>query len=226
MGSNYVIIVAGGSGTRMNTAIPKQFLLLNKKPVLMHTIESFANSTIQPQIILVLPKNQIGYWNTLCKEYNFRITLTITEGGDTRYQSVKNGLAKINGTEGIVAVHDAVRPLVTPKMIEVGFAAAKQHGSAIPAIAVNDSLRKIENNKNISVNRADYNAVQTPQCFELSLLKKAYQGDYVNTFTDDASVVEAMGEAIHLYDGDVANIKITTPHDLIIAEALMKVTHP
>lgn len=218
----YAIVVAGGSGTRVNAPVPKQFLKLDGKPVLMHTISRFAESRLGIEIILVLNKIQIEYWTELCKEHNFFIGTKIAEGGENRFESVRNGLALIEG-DGLVAVHDAVRPLVSLKTITTVFKAAEMYGNAVPAIPVSDSIRQIDSSKSIAVDRTRYCVIQTPQCFYAEALKKAYEKtEYRIHFTDDASVMEATGERIHLVDGNPDNIKITTPRDFVIAEALMK----
>ena len=217
----YAIIVAGGSGTRMNSPVPKQFLKLNGLPVLMHTINKFSDLNLGIEIIVVLPNQLIPEWQELCKEFNFNTIVKITEGGETRFSSVKNGLALIK-EEGIVAVHDAVRPLVNQKTILAAFRDAEMYGNAVPAIPLNDSIRQIESAKSIAVDRARYCIIQTPQCFTTVIIKKAYLKEYKFNFTDDATVVEATGEKIHLIDGTSDNIKITTPQDLAVAEALMK----
>lgn len=218
----YTIIVAGGMGTRMNSLIPKQFMKLNGKPVLMHTIEKFAESGTNPEIIVALPVDQIENWKALCVDNKFAINHIVVEGGETRYHSVKNCLEKIT-EEGLVAVHDAVRPLVSSKTIMSAYKAAEMYGNAVPAIPLNDSIRKIESGQNIAVDRSRYCIIQTPQCFTVSLIKKAYKKEYKNTFTDDASVVETLGEQIRLIDGSPDNIKITNPRDIAIAEAILKI---
>jgi len=218
----YAIIVAGGNGTRANTPIPKQFMNLDGKPVIMHTISKFAEAGINIEIILVLNKDHQNYWQELCKEHNFTIEIKIAEGGENRFESVKNGLAMISD-EGIVAIHDAARPLVSTKTIITSYKAAEMYGNAVPAIPLTDSIRQIDSSKSIAVDRTRYCVIQTPQCFLASILKKAYSSaEYKIHFTDDASVVEASGEKIHLVDGNPDNIKITTPRDFILAEALMK----
>ncbi len=217
----YAIIVAGGYGNRMGAAIPKQFMKLDGRPVLMHSIARFAEVNNGIEIILVLPKDQAENWKELCREHSFNVATKIVEGGETRYQSVKNGLALIEG-EGVVAVHDGVRPLVSTKTILNAFRDAEMYGNAVPAIPMTDSIRQIDSSKNVSVDRSRFCIIQTPQAFLVSKLKKAYNKEYKFTFTDDASVVEAIGEKIHLIDGNTDNIKITTPRDLVIAEALLK----
>ena len=218
----YVIIVAGGNGTRMNSAIPKQFMKLDGKPVLMHTISKFNECGLETEIIVALPAQQIENWNQLCQEYKFNLPIKIVEGGDTRYDSVKSALQLIT-EQGLVAVHDAVRPLVSTKTILAVFRNAEMYGNAVPAIPLNDSIRKIESGKNMAVDRSRYCIIQTPQCFTTIMLKKAYQKEYKATFTDDASIVEACGEQVHLIDGTTENIKITNPQDLILAETIMKI---
>lgn len=188
----YVIIVAGGNGTRMNSAVPKQFMKLDGKPVLMHTINKFSECGLDPEIIVALPSSQIDNWNQLCLEYKFSTTIKIAEGGETRYESVKNALQLIV-EPGLVAVHDAVRPLVSTKTILAVFRDAEMYGNAVPAIPLNDSIRKIESGKSMAVDRSRYCIIQTPQCFKSNILKKAYQKEYKATFTDDASIVEACG---------------------------------
>lgn len=219
----YAIIVAGGSGTRANTPVPKQFMKLDGKPVIMHTITKFAEAGLNIEIIVVLNKILIPQWQELCKEHNFNTEVKIVEGGENRFESVKNGLTLITDEEGIVAVHDAARPLVSAKTIVTSYKAAEMYGNAIPAIPLTDSIRQIDSTKSIALDRTRYCIIQTPQCFLASILKKAYSiAEYKIHFTDDASVVEASGEKIHLVDGNPDNIKITTPRDFVIAEALTK----
>ncbi|MCC6690603.1 MAG: 2-C-methyl-D-erythritol 4-phosphate cytidylyltransferase [Bacteroidia bacterium] len=217
----YVVIVAGGIGTRMNSTIPKQFMKLNGKPVLMHTITKFFDCGLNPEIIIALPPSQSENWQQLCTEHKFTTPVKITEGGETRYDSVKKALQLIV-EPGLVAIHDAVRPLVNTKTILAAFRDAEMYGNAVPAVPLNDSIRKIESGKSMAVDRSRYCVIQTPQCFRTEKLKKAYQKEYKTTFTDDASIVEASGEQIHLIDGTPENIKITNPQDLIVAEAIIK----
>jgi 2-C-methyl-D-erythritol 4-phosphate cytidylyltransferase len=205
----------------MHSAVPKQFLKLNGLPVLMHAIGKFDGLKQNIHVIIVLPKEIIPGWQDLCREFNFITPVQIAEGGETRFHSVKNGLALIK-EEGLVAVHDAVRPLVNPKTIVAAYKDAEMYGSAVPAVPLNDSIRQIESTKSIAVDRAKFCIIQTPQCFRSEILRKAYLKEYKFSFTDDASVVEANGEKIHLIDGSPDNIKITTPQDLVIAEALLK----
>ncbi len=217
----YAIIVAGGTGERMGQHTPKQFLKLAGKPILMHTIEKFYQTYPELKIILALPENQFDFWEELCFKYRFiNIPHEVVAGGKTRFHSVLNALKLVN-EEGIVAVHDGVRPLVSQDTIVNCFKTAQQHGNAIPVVDVVDSLRYVNKTENKAVKRACYKIVQTPQCFQSTLLKKAYQQPFLDEFTDDASVVEATGEKIHLVQGNKENIKITSPEDLTVAEAFL-----
>lgn len=204
----------------MNTPIPKQFLELHGKPVLMHSIEIFAKAIPEINIILVLPLPYRKEWETLCKKHNFIIPFQLTEGGETRFHSVKNGLALVP-ENAVVGIHDAARPLVNIQTIINAFKTAEQKGNASPAIQINESIREVKNNNNKAIDRSTIFIIQTPQCFQSNLIKKAFLQEYRHSFTDDASVLEAMGEKINLIDGNRENIKITTPLDLIIAEAIM-----
>lgn len=215
-----VIIVAGGKGNRMNSEIPKQFLLLKKLPILCRTIQKFYDFDAKTSIVLVLPKNQFGSWRTLCTEYNFKIPHQLVKGGKTRFESVKNGLALIKDDE-LIAIHDGVRPLVSLSVIKNCFKKAKESGSAIPVISINESLRSLTNDGSKIINRKEILIVQTPQVFNSTELKKAYQQEYQDSFTDDASVFEAFGKNVALVDGNRENIKITQPLDLKIAEVLV-----
>lgn len=215
-----VIIVAGGSGSRMKSDLPKQFLKLSDKPILMHTIERFYNFHPSIQIILVLPKDQIAFWKTLCHEQDFTIKHTITFGGESRFHSVKNGLALLN-KECLIAIHDGVRPLVSNETLKNCFHMAHEFHSAIPVTDAIESIRKIDKDTSYAVDRQLYKIVQTPQVFLLSKLKEAYTYPYKDTFTDDASVFENAGFPIHLAQGNRENIKITTPIDLIIGETIL-----
>lgn len=216
----YVIIVAGGSGTRMNTDTPKQFINLNGKPILMHTIEKF-HCSIQPlDIILVLSTQYNDQWKQLCETHSFTIPHQLVAGGETRYHSVKNGLEFVsNGC--IVGIHDAARPFASKKVIFDAYTIAEKKGNAIPAIPISDSIRFIKNKESVAVNRSNYVNIQTPQCFQSDLIKKAFLKTYQPEFTDDATVLEAFGEQINLIEGNTENIKITIPMDLIFAEALL-----
>ncbi len=218
----YVIIVGGGTGVRMKSKIPKQFLELSGKPLLMHTIEKFYTYSKDMQVILVLPEIYFLDWQQLKEEYKFKIPCLMTTGGKKRFDSVKNGLDAIKEKEGIVAIHDAVRPLVSQDLINSAFQEAEKYGNAIPAIQITESVRRIKDSSNRPVNRERLRLIQTPQTFNLKKIKEAYKQKFHRRFTDDATVYESLGEKIHLIDGNPENIKITTPRDLKIAEALIK----
>ncbi|MFD0941454.1 2-C-methyl-D-erythritol 4-phosphate cytidylyltransferase [Pedobacter boryungensis] len=219
----YAIIVGGGSGKRMQNTIAKQFLLLKNKPVLMHTLSAFYNSSFKPEIILVLHADLHQYWEELCLKYNFDIPHTLIRGGEQRFHSVRNGLIAIKG-EGIVAVHDAVRPLVSSKLIAKAYEIAEDVGNAIACIKPSDSVRRVKENSEQSkiINRDELVLIQTPQTFEISQLRKGYQQHYKAKFTDDASVVEKAGFKINLIEGERNNLKITYPEDLELANFLLK----
>jgi len=215
------LIVAGGKGVRMQTDIPKQFIEIKGKPILMHTLEAFHRYDASIQLILVLPSVQINLWRDLCEKYAFNLLHQIVIGGQTRYNSVKNGLDIIQ-IPALVAVHDGVRPFVTTETIKRCFDEAKIHGSAIPVIDLIESIRQVISTGSVSVDRSKYKLVQTPQVFDSEILKNAYKQEFSSFFTDDASVVEAFGEKINLVEGNRENIKITTGFDLELAEALFK----
>ncbi|HAQ19191.1 MAG TPA: 2-C-methyl-D-erythritol 4-phosphate cytidylyltransferase [Prolixibacteraceae bacterium] len=217
----FALIVAGGSGNRMGTEIPKQFLELCGKPVLMHTIHVFYDFDPECELILVLPESQKEYWDRLCLKHKFNLAHRIATGGETRYDSVKNGLKLIDG-EGIVFIHDGVRPLVSLETLKRCFETASNAGNAIPVLPVNESLRKQEGDKNSTVDRSLYFGVQTPQTFQSDQILKAFEQDFDPAFTDDASVAEKAGFTIHMIEGNQENIKITTPSDLVIAEAFLR----
>lgn len=217
----YAIIVAGGSGKRMQTAIAKQFLLLNNKPVMMHTLQAFYLSEVQPEIILVLAKDDHEYWKELCIKYNFDIPHILVEGGKERFHSVRNGLMTIKD-DGVVAIHDAVRPVVNPSLITKTFRETLEAGNAIPCVKPSDSVRKLLDNDSKIINRDKLVLIQTPQTFELAQLRSAYQQRFSKKFTDDASVVEAAGFPINLIEGTRNNIKVTYPEDLELASFLLK----
>ncbi|GAB2595631.1 2-C-methyl-D-erythritol 4-phosphate cytidylyltransferase [Spirosoma areae] len=222
----FAIIVAGGSGSRMKSDVPKQFLLLNGKPILQHTIERFlavqlpgsVSPSTQPssvQIILVLPARDLLLWGKLCDEHNFHPTIQSVHGGTTRFQSVRNGLNAIQATDGLVAVHDGVRPFVSAEIIQHSFVTAARTGSAVTCVPVKDSVRMIgADGTSQAVDRSQYRLVQTPQTFRLDLFRKAFQANEQPFFTDCASVMEHSGFPITLIDGSYENIKITTPEDL------------
>lgn len=218
---NHVIIVAGGKGLRMGSDLPKQFIPVADKPLLMHTICVFYEWDKAIKIILVLPESHQSYWNMLCKELGFTIPHCVVNGGETRFHSVLNGLNEVS-EEGFVAVHDGVRPFVSPEVITACFEEAVRTGAAVPVIPMIDSLRHIEGGVSHPVDRTKYFAVQTPQVFSTTLLHKAYSLPYTDLFTDDASVVEAYGESIGTVEGNRENIKITTSLDLIMAKAMLE----
>jgi 2-C-methyl-D-erythritol 4-phosphate cytidylyltransferase len=219
---DYVIIVAGGKGLRMGTDIPKQFLPIGGKPVLMRTLERFREYSQALQIILVLPKDQQDYWKELCKEYNFNVEYLLADGGQTRFHSVQHGLAFIpDDAEGVVGVHDGVRPFPSIDVIKRCYETARETKAVVPVVPVVETIRKIGITSH-TVPRNDYRLVQTPQTFDIQLLKAANQQPYKDDFTDDASVVESYGQTITLVDGNRENIKITTPFDLKIASLLVQ----
>ena len=217
----YAVIVAGGKGLRMGGDVPKQFLPIGGKPALMHTIEAFRRALDDVEIVLVLPAEQHDYWQKLCKDYKFHSPELIAKGGETRFHSVKNGLALLpNDIEAVVGVHDGVRPFVSKETIRRCFAAAAEGKAVVPVVAVVETVRQIlPDGKSVTRPRDEYRLVQTPQTFPLALLKEAYQQPFSEAFTDDASVVEALGKDIVMIEGNRENIKITTPSDLRIAES-------
>ena len=217
----YAIIVAGGKGTRINSKLPKQFIGLNGKPILLHTLEAFFNYSKDLTIVLVLPENEFGIWEAIQKEFKINRPLILQKGGDTRFQSVKNGLEKIEG-EGLVAIHDGVRPLVSTDLIGASFRLAAVHGSAIASVRLTESIRETDQDTTKAVDRSRYRLIQTPPTFDLQLIKKAYQMKEDPSLTDDASVAEHAGHKISLFEGSYENIKVTTPEDLVVAEALLK----
>lgn len=218
----YAIIVAGGNGSRMQSKTPKQFLLLSNKPVLMHTVEAFQTYSKDLSIILVLPAESISTWNKLCKKHNFTIPVTTVKGGNTRSQSVKNGLSAIKTNESLVAIHDGVRPLIRPEIINASFRLAQIHGCAVASTRLKESLRLVDKDMTKSIDRSKYRSIQTPQTFQTKLIKSAYSTlKDSDEFTDDASVAEKSGLKISLFEGSYENIKITTKEDLLFAEALL-----
>lgn len=219
--NRYVIIAAGGTGTRIGNDIPKQFLLLGGKPLLMHTIEAFANQKPEIKIFIALPGQYIQYWQELCGKFDFLVRHSSVVGGNFRGESVRYALENITEKEALVAVHDGARPFVDIKTIEKGFELALAHGAAVPVIEITDSLRMVDNGFNHPVERNNFRSVQTPQCFRLSVLLEAYSQQNLADFTDDASLVENMGHKIQLFEGNPENIKITTPFDLLVAETVV-----
>lgn len=217
----YALIVAGGKGTRIKSKIPKQFLLLNGKPVLFHTIEIFYRYSPDIKVIVVLPEDDFPTWESLCREFHFDKPVVLQKGGETRFQSVKNGLEKIEG-DGLVAIHDGVRPLVSEDIIGASFRLAAVHQTAVAAVRLKESIRMTDQDSTKAVDRSQFRLIQTPQTFDVNLIKQAYRMKEDISLTDDASVAEKAGHTISLFEGSYDNIKITTPEDLIIAEALLK----
>ena len=236
--NRFVIIVAGGKGLRMGGELPKQFIPIEGRPVLMRTLDTFHACDSSIQIILVLPRDHQEYWRELCALYSFTVPHRIADGGATRFHSVQSGLALVDAPEALVAVHDGVRPFVSHEVISRCYADAEAHGAVVPVIPVVETVRQlireeeaegearhlevIVNSKSVTVDRNAYRLVQTPQTFRATLLRRAYKQPYTDAFTDDASVVEALGEAVTLVDGNRENIKLTTPFDLIVAKALVE----
>lgn len=216
-----VIIVAGGSGSRMKSDTPKQFILLHNKPILVHTIERFFEFDSQIKIILVLPEEHVHVWEELAQEYRIEHPVDVVEGGNTRYESVQNGMSQTL-REGVIGVHDGVRPLVSTETLTRVFLTAFEKGNAIPAIPVDETIRMVDGEHNKWVNREAFRIIQTPQCFKADLIKDAYEQEYQISFTDDASVFESKGHSINLVSGNKENIKITRPEDLTLAEYLLE----
>lgn len=218
----YALVVAGGKGTRIKSSTPKQFLPLNGRPVLMHTLDAFYKYSASITVILVLPENDVQRWNALCLQYNFSRNAVVQIGGETRFQSVKKGLEKIEG-EGLVAIHDGVRPLVSRELIASSFKLAETHHAAIAAVPLKESIRIMDGDGTTqAADRSRFRLIQTPQTFRVSIIKKAYEIIEDPSLTDDASVAERAGHQISLYEGSYENIKITTAEDLIVAEALLR----
>lgn len=220
---DYIIIVAGGKGLRMGGEIPKQFMTVGGKPILMRTIQRFHEYNEALNIIVVLPHEQQEYWHGLCDKYHFDIKHTIVDGGDTRFASSQNGLAAIpDDEEGVAGIHDGVRPFVSVDVIDRCYETAREEFAAIPVMPVTDTLRYVDKQgggKNVM--RSDYRIVQTPQVFDIGLLKQAFAQPYQESFTDDASVVESLGCSVNMVEGNRENIKLTTPFDLKIAESII-----
>jgi len=216
----YAVILAGGSGLRMGYPMPKQFIELAGKPVLIHTLENFFSFDTQIDIVLVLPSDYADLWQQLCKKHNCKIPHRIAIGGKERFHSVQNGLELIK-TDGIVFIHDAVRPLVSHQTLLRCFDTAHLTGNALPVISVSESVRFVENETSQPVDRSRIMLVQTPQTFRVNLINEAYRQPFEEKFTDDASVLENAGYTIHLTEGNRENIKITWPSDLIWAESIL-----
>lgn len=222
MQKQYVIIVAGGVGSRMKSDIPKQFLEIGGKAIIVKTIDCFLNYNPDIRIIISVHQDFKTYLSELLQKSGLnKANIQIALGGDTRFASVKNGLDLVDAAESIVGIHDAARPLVSVETIKKCYEVAAEKGNAIPCVSVNESMRKVNETTNTFVNRSEYKIIQTPQCFLSSKIKSAFQQDYSPSFTDDATVLEAMGEKINLVEGNEENIKITAPYDLIIANALV-----
>lgn len=217
----YAIIVAGGKGLRMGGELPKQFIPIEGRPVLMRTLDTFHACDESIQIILVLPRDHQDYWRELCAQYQFAVPHRIADGGATRFHSVQSGLSLVDAPEALVAVHDGVRPFVSHEVISRCYAEAEARGAVVPVIPVVETVRQLTGRGSVTVDRNAYQLVQTPQTFRATLLRRAYEQPYTDAFTDDASVVEALGEAVTLVDGNRENIKLTTPFDLIVAKALV-----
>lgn len=215
------IIVAGGSGKRMGAAVPKQFLLLKGRPLLMWTIEAFHRFDAAMQLIVVLPQDHHATWNELCTEHQFSIPHTLVRGGAERFHSTLEGL-KALAHEGLVAVHDGVRPLVSTELIARCFAAADEHGAAIPVVPISSSVREVMQQGSKATDRSRLRAVQTPQCFRVELLRRAFELPYDPAFTDEATLVERLGVEVQLVEGEEHNIKVTTPFDMRVAEVVME----
>lgn len=216
----YAVIVAGGHGKRMGSELPKQYLELAGKPVLMHTLERFKAFDKSIELITVLPENQLRFWAELQKKYSFDIPHTIVKGGKARFYSVRNGLRFVDN-QGLVAIHDGVRPFVSIDTIRRCFQMAEKLGNAVPVISPTESMRIVSDTGSAPINRLKVKIVQTPQVFNAGIIKKAYLQDYLPEFTDDASVLEKTGIGINLIEGNRENIKITTPEDLVISSALL-----
>ena len=217
----FAIIVAGGTGNRMNSPLPKQFLLIFGKPVLMHTIQAFHDYDPELRIIIALHPGLYNQWESLCYDHSFSIPHVLSPGGLKRFDSVKNALSFVTA-DGLVAVHDGVRPLLSQGLISRAYDHAAIYGNAIPVTHVTDSVRSLEDRSNKPIDRSTLRLIQTPQVFKAGPLLKSYEQAYRESFTDDASVFEAVGHAINLIPGEPYNIKITYPEDLLIAESLMK----
>ena len=228
MKNRYAIIVAGGSGSRMKSDLPKQFLLLDGKPVVMHTLERFANTESEICLILVLHQDMFSYWDELCEKYKFQIPHTVIAGGDTRFQSVRNGVLHIAQQQQgllentLIAIHDAARPLIRPALIDICFEETALYGATVLAVPSINSIRQGNERENKALDRENIWIVQTPQTFQGQLLQTAFEQEELASFTDDASVVEKLGHSIHLIPGDQRNMKITFPEDITIAQLFMQ----
>lgn len=216
----HALIVAGGKGTRIKGSTPKQFVEVNGKPIILYTIEAFLRYSHDIPVVLVLPEDDFETWHRICQKFAFTRPILLQAGGNTRFQSVKKGLSRIEDT-GLVAIHDGVRPLVSEDIIAASFRLAAEHTSAIATVRLKESIRMTDQDTSKAVDRSRYRVIQTPQTFDIGLIKEAYQMEEDTTLTDDASVAERAGHTISLFEGSYQNIKITTPEDLIIASALL-----
>lgn len=221
MTSKSVIIVAGGSGKRMGAPLPKQFMLLKGRPLLCWTIEVFHRYDASMPIVVVLPEQHIPIWKSLCIGHNFHVAHEAVAGGEERFHSVRNGLAQVKH-DGLLAVHDGVRPLVSVEVIDRCFRAAEEHGAAIPVVSITSSVREVNGDTSKALDRSRLRAVHTPQCFSVPLLRKAFELPFDPAFTDEATLVERIGAKVLLVPGEDRNIKVTTPEDLLLAEAFMR----
>ncbi len=215
-----VIFVAGGTGTRMGSALPKQFLTLNNTPILIHTLRNFHAFNPFFEMVVVMHHDNISFWKDLCLQFENVPAHMVVAGGEERFHSVKNGLNALSESVNSVAVHDAVRPLVSHETLARCFQALNENAAVVPAIPINDSIREVHGTENKSVDRSLFKRIQTPQCFHATVLKEAYNQPFSPLFTDDASVVEANGHSVFLVEGNLENIKITSPIDLTVGEAL------
>lgn len=215
-----IIITAGGIGKRMGGEIPKQFLALQHKPILMHTVELFHGFDSTAELIVTLPENHLIQWEELCSKHHFTVPHRVVSGGNERFDSIKNALQVATGD--YIAIHDGVRPFITQTVFETLVSEVKKYRAVIPVVEMKESLRLVDAERSVAVPRTNYRVVQTPQIFDGKLLQKAYEQPFQDSFTDDASVVESIGVKIHLVEGNVENIKITNPADLVLAEALLQ----
>ena len=217
----YIVITAAGKGTRFNAEAPKQFMLVNGKPILLHTFDAFLKASKDYHYVLVLSELMMPFWKDICHQYKFTVNHQIVAGGQSRFQSVKNGLQQIPD-DALVAIHDAVRPSISKRLIDEGFALAIKTGSAIPVVKITDSVRETKETVSKPVSRNNLVLVQTPQFFQSSLLKKAYSSTHQTNFTDDASVIEQTGHTVTLFEGDRGNVKVTNPDDIDIIKMFLK----
>lgn len=217
----YAIIVAGGTGSRMKGDIPKQFMLLKGKLVIQYSLEAFYHCDPAVILIIAIHPDYVNFWDRLCQEHKIDIPHQVARGGKTRFDSVKNGLSLI-GDDGLVAVHDAARPVIDAAFIQELYLTAEKQGSAIPAVHLTDTIRAIEGDSSRQLDRSFLRAIQTPQVFRVSELKRAFEQPFQPLFTDDASVMQSAGFKVHLTEGKPGNIKITHQQDIALAEVLMK----